>query len=174
MKTVVVSYSLTGNNNALAASIASELSAEHVKITELKPRTMGTIALNVLFNRTPKVNLPEAGINDYDFVILAGPVWMGQAASPLRSHLKKLNAFSGKYAFVSISGGADGPNPKLEQELIKRTGKNPAAVIDLHIAGILPAEPKPQRKDTSKYILKEEDVKKLTDTALAELKKCAV
>ncbi|MCK4731406.1 MAG: flavodoxin family protein, partial [Methanophagales archaeon] len=55
MKVTVISYSLTGNNEALAASIASEISAEHIRITESKPRTNVTIALDMLFNRTPKV-----------------------------------------------------------------------------------------------------------------------
>jgi flavodoxin len=34
MKPIVISYSLTGNNQALATSIATELSAEHIKINE--------------------------------------------------------------------------------------------------------------------------------------------
>ncbi len=53
MQTIVISYSLTGNNDALATSIATELVAKHIKIIESKPRTNGTIALDMLFNRTP-------------------------------------------------------------------------------------------------------------------------
>ena len=63
----------------------------------------------------------------------------------------------------------DGPNPKLENELIKRTGKKPDALIDLHIADLLPPEPKPERKDTSAYKLSDGDVDKLTNTVVTTL-----
>ena len=45
MKITVISYSLTGNNEALAASVAAALGAEHIKISEPKRRTIGTIVL---------------------------------------------------------------------------------------------------------------------------------
>jgi flavodoxin len=41
MKIKVISYSLTGNNQALATSIAAEFAAEHIKISESKPRNFG-------------------------------------------------------------------------------------------------------------------------------------
>jgi len=53
MKTAVISYSLTGNNNALATRFARELKAEHIKVTEQEKRTNGTIAADILFQRTP-------------------------------------------------------------------------------------------------------------------------
>ena len=161
---VVVSYSLTGNNDALAASIASAFQAEHIRITEARPRTNGTIALDMLFNRTPKVNTEVDSVKDSDFVIFVGPVWMGHVASPLRACFKRLKDRLGRYAFVSISGGADGPNPKLADELKKRVGKEPVALIDLHIADLLPSDQKPTREDTSSYQLTEKDVRALTDT----------
>ena len=170
MKITVISYSLTGNNEALATSIASEFSAEHIRITESKPRTTGTIALDMLFNRTPKVNPTMINVEDNDLVIFVGPVWMGQVASPLRACFKHLKTSLGQYAFISISGGADGVNPKLGRELNKRVGKKPVAIIDLHIADLLPSDPKPTRKDTSFYRLNDEDVKSLTNTIVKTLR----
>ena len=164
MKVIVISYSLTGNNDALAASIAAEFAADHIKISESKPRTMGTIFLDVLFNRTPQVIPKVDKVEDNDLVIFVGPVWMGHVATPLRAYLRQLKASPGQYAFVSISGGADGPNLKLAGELNKRVGKEPAALIDLHIADLLPSDPKPNRKDTSAYRLNDKDVKSLTTT----------
>jgi len=170
MKVIVISYSLTGNNDALATSIASEFSAEHIRITESKPRTMGTIALDMLFNRTPKVNPTMIDVEDNDLVIFVGPVWMGHVASPLRAYFKHLKGKLDQYAFVSISGGADGPNPKLAGELKKRVGKEPAALINLYIVDLLPSDPKPTREDTSSYRLTEEDVRSLTDKVVKTLK----
>ena len=166
----VVSYSMTGNNDAIAIGIAAELAAEHIKITEPKPRTNGTIVLDMLFGRTPKVNQKLDNVADNDLVVLVGPVWMGHVAAPLRACLKQLRGRPVRYAFCSISGGADGPNPKLAGDLTRRVGKAPAAVVDLHIADLLPPDPKPTREDTSSYRLKDNDVKIITDTMVKALR----
>jgi hypothetical protein len=170
MKIIVVSYSLTGNNDALATSIAAELAAEHIKISESKPRTMRTIILDLLFNRTPKVNLMADKIADKDLVLFVGPVWIGQVATPLRAYFKRLKARLGQYGFISISGGADGPNPKLAGELLTRMGKEPSALINLLIADLLPPDPKPVRKVTSAYRLTDKDVKSLTRSVMKILR----
>jgi hypothetical protein len=169
MKVIVVSYSLTGNNEDLAASLASTFMAEHVRITEPKLRTMGTTVLDMVFNRTPKIVMPVEKTEEVDLVLFAGPVWMGQIASPFRACFKQLGPKIAKYAFISISGGADGPNPKLADELKKRLGKEPICLVDLHIADLLPPEPKPTRKDTMAHRITERDVNYLTDTIVAAL-----
>ncbi len=166
MNIVVVSYSLTGNNEKLAESIAKVLSVKHIKIEEIKKRSFGTIAFDMLFNRKPKIIMQYDENEKYDLAVFVGPVWMGCVASPLRNCIKRLKEIIDKYAFISISGGADGPNPKLESELEKRIGKKAIAVIDLHIADLLPKEPKPERKDTSVYKITDKDLKQLTDTVV--------
>jgi flavodoxin len=170
MKTVVISYSLTGNNKDLAESVAATLGAEHVRITEPKPRKMGKIVLDVMFKRTPKIIMPLEKIEAYDLVLFVGPVWMGQIATPFRACFEQLGQKIGKYAFVSICGGADGPNPKLADELGERLGKDPVCLLDLHIADLLPPEPTPTRKDTMGYRITDRDVKQLTDTVVANLR----
>lgn len=169
MKTIIISYTLTGNNGNLAKSLAATLPADHVSIVESKRRTMATIAFDMIFDRTPKI----AGlkIEDHDMVIFVGPVWMGYVASPFRACFRQLRPSIGRYVFVSISGGADGDNPKLAADLRKRLGKDPVAVIDMHITDLLPSIPKPARQDTSSYRLKEKDIKHLTDAVGAALRK---
>lgn len=168
-KVIVISYSLTGNNKDLAASLAATLGAEHVRITEPKPRTMGTTVLDMVFRRTPRIMMPVEENEEHDLVLFVGPVWMGQIATPFRACFKQLGPKIGKYAFISVSGGADGPNTKLADELEKRLGREPACLIDLHIADLLPPEPKPTRKDTSAYRITEREVKHLTDTIVENL-----
>lgn len=170
MRVLVVSYSLTGNNDAIAKGIATELGAGHVRLTEPKPRTTGAIAADMMFNRTPRVEQGLEILGDCDLVVLVGPVWMGHVAAPLRGCLKRLRGLSCRYAFCSISGGADGPNPKLAEDLTKRVGRAPAAVVDLHIADLLPPEPKPTREDTSSYHLSERDVESLTQAMVRGLR----
>jgi len=160
MKTVVVSYSYTGNNEALAAAVATSLSAEHVKITEAKPRTMGTIIGDMIFGRAPKAQPSPDVLAQYERVILMGPVWMGKVASPLRAYLKAIKKQPQPYAFACISGGALNPNPKLKAEIAKRAGAQPDAYIDLHIADLMP-EKKATMDDTGTYHLSAEEVEKL-------------
>ena len=170
MNAIVISYSLTGNNNSLALRIADALKAEHLSISESKPRNMLTIVLDLMFNRTPKVQPDADKLKGYELVVLVGPVWMGQVATPLRSFLHHIKMSQAQFAFISISGGADGANPKLALDLYKRAGKDPVALVDLHIADLLPPVPKPTRKDTSAYRLKENDVMHLTDRAVKTLR----
>jgi hypothetical protein len=164
MKIVVISYSLSGNNEALANSIAEEFAAEHIKITEPKRRTIGSIILDLIFNRTPRVQPIPERLEKYDLILFFGPIWMGQVATPLRAYFKNLKTNPRRYAFISIGGGADGPNLKLAGELKKRVGTEPAALINLHTADLLPSDPKPVRKDTMAYRLNKRDIKKLTIT----------
>lgn len=171
MKAMVISYSLTGNNEALAASLAVSLAAEHARVTEARPRTMGAILLDMLFNRTPLIEMPEGSMECHDLVVFVGPVWMGRIASPLRACFGRLGPKIGRYAFVSISGGADGPNPGLADELRKRLKKEPVSVVDMHVADLLPEDPKPIRAVTSAYRLKAEEAEGLADTALSALRK---
>ena len=169
MKVLVVSYSLTGNNEAIARAMAAELAAEHVRITEPKPRTMGTIAADMMLNRTPRIDQGLEGLEGADLVVIVGPVWMGHVAAPLRACLKRLKGRPCRYVFCSISGGADGPNPKLADDLKKRVGRAPAAVVDMHIADLLPAEPRPTREDTSTYRLSVRDVESLTQAMVMRM-----
>jgi hypothetical protein len=164
MKIAVISYSLTGNNEALASGVAGELPAEHIKIKEPKQRTTGSIFLDLIFHKTPKVEPSPAILENYDQVIFIGPVWIGQVATPLRAYLKYLSLHPRRYSFASISGGSLGanPNPKLGAELKKRTGMEPSALADLHIAELLPSDPKPDMKSTSSYRLTDKDRQKLT------------
>ena len=170
MKTLIISYSLTGNNDKLAVGLARSLAAEHVRVRETKPRAMGTIAFDILFNRTPRVEAPMPESPEYDLIVFVGPVWMGKIASPLRSCMRRCRPAVREYAFLSISGGADGSNPRLEEELKTRLRKRPAAVLDLHIADLLPREPRPTRDDTSAYRVSDEDVEVLTDRVVEGLR----
>ncbi len=170
MKTVIMSYSLTGNNEALAKGIAEELKVEHIRITEPKKRTYGTIAADIVFGRTPRTEPKPQIMSAYDLIIFIAPVWMGQPAFPIRSYLKHLKKHPQKYAYVSISGGAINNNPGLPGTLKSRTGVEAVTVVDLHIADLLPHEPKPTTQSTSTYRLTAQDIENLTKRAVGMLR----
>jgi len=173
MKTVVISYSRTGNNQTLAEAVAAGLSADHVTITMPDEKSFFSIGMDMLFNRTPKVNATQEKPGDYENIVFVGPVWMGQMASPLRASVKKHRNRLQQYAFVSISGGADGPNIKLTAELKKRIGKDPVSVVNFLIAEMLPADPKPTREQTEAYRLDQVKAKELARKVTEELKRFA-
>ncbi len=162
MKATVISYSLTGNNDSLAQSLAEALDAKHIRITETEERTIWKTTVDMLLNRIPKVNYAYEEIDPDGTIVFVAPIWMGCIASPMRACMKRLKRAIGAYAFISISGGADGSNPKIAKELTSKLRMEPAAVIDLHIADLLPSKPKPNRNDTSKYRITAADINKLT------------
>ncbi len=170
MNIAVVSYSFTNNNERFAASLATGLSAKHIRIQPSKPVTYGTLTCDLLLNRKPDASPNPESLARYDLLVFVAPIWMGQVAFPLRAYLAALKRRAQPYCFLSISGGADGVNPKVPDELKKRTGQAPVFVLDQHIRELLPAEPAPTRDDTSKYQLTDEDLAQITRKALEQLK----
>lgn len=170
MNICVISYSMTGNNDLLATRVAGLLGVQHVKVTEPKARKNGTIVFDMLLGRVPKV-LPIPEKQDaFDLLLFVGPVWLGQAAFPLRAYLGRIRKQTRRYAYISISGGALNDNPKLAASLEKQTRRAPDAVVDLHIADLLPSDPKPTMADTSSYRLSGEIAQTLAETAVRQLK----
>ena len=109
MNIAVISYSYSGNNEALAESVAKELSAEHIKVVLQKPiKKVITILFGFIFNSSPEVQPPPEIIKKYDFVLFFAPVWMGHVAYPLRRYLNHLKKNPKPYGFLSISGGSMG------------------------------------------------------------------
>ncbi|WNS45237.1 hypothetical protein [Paenibacillus sp. MMS20-IR301] len=171
MKIAIVSYSFTGNNDKFAASLASELPATHIRITTQKPFAMKSIVLDMIFSRTPKVHPHPDSLQQYDLILFVAPVWMGNVASPVRAYLHALQSKRQAYGLLSISGGADGENPKLMAELLKRTGASPAIVLDQHIKDYITLDSPPTRQDTSAYKISDTDAVRLSENAIKEIKK---
>jgi flavodoxin len=163
MKSIVVSYSYTGNNAELARNVSEELSADRFELVETKARTTKNIILDMLTGRKPRlVRLPE-GIETYDLVIFMSPIWLFHIPAPMRTCFKHLKAKIKKYAFVSLSGGALGPNTKTAQELVKRLGKKLAVLLDLNSAHFCSVGKNPTTDDTGAYSLRahSDDLEKL-------------
>ncbi|MBN1499405.1 MAG: hypothetical protein JW982_04590 [Spirochaetes bacterium] len=155
MKKLIIYYSHTGNNALLAEKAAAGLGADIFRLMETKPRTTKTIVADMIFNRYPELNDIPDNIFDYDLVIFMGPVWMYHVASPLRTCFKHVKSKIGKYAFVSMTGGALGPNTKISSELVKRLGKKLVINLDLNSAHLCTINRNPTTKDTGSYLLSE-------------------
>ncbi|MEE4197296.1 MAG: NAD(P)H-dependent oxidoreductase [Bacteroidales bacterium] len=169
MKTLVISYSYTGNNEKLAKKIAQQLKAELTILKDMKKRTVFTILFDVLFNRIPRMEKTEKQINDYEHLVFVAPVWFGKIASPLRTSFKQIKGMPKNCSLVTLSAGADGKNQNLENEFIKRTGLKPGAVINPLISELFPDGQKPDRKELDAYRLSEKDAATIVKKIINEL-----
>jgi menaquinone-dependent protoporphyrinogen IX oxidase len=101
MKTIVYYYSQKGSNRFLAQRIASDLACD---IEEIKPR------LNVHILMIMGLNLGnrklKTKVEDYDNVILCGPIWMGKLIVPLKNFVKKYHPKFRKLIFVTCCGSS--------------------------------------------------------------------
>ncbi|MGQ8336629.1 flavodoxin family protein [Sunxiuqinia sp. A32] len=170
MKTLLISYSYTGNNEKIAIALASELSVKHIQLKEKKPRNNFRISLDLIFNRYPKLQPAEYPVEDFELVVFIGPVWMGMAAFPFRTCFKVVKDKIQNYAYVSISGGATGPNPQLSADLQKRMGKSPKALINLYLKDLFPKDAEPTPKEIDAHQLNPEEIKKLSEKIVSELR----
>ena len=108
-KFLVVYYSRTGNNEYLAQKIATGLNCEAEKI---RPRLNGFIffLLKVSFG----IKKMKHNINDYENIILCGPIWMGNFVTPLHDFYKKHKKSIHKLHFVTCcASGFDVKDDKM-------------------------------------------------------------
>ncbi len=162
MKVTVISYSQTGNNQALAAAIAKHYSAEHISIREVNKRNYWRIGMDLLFNRKPAITPSLDQVDTSGRVLLVGPVWMGRLCSPMRTCLHQLRSRLSQYAFVTLRGGGEEVSPpELEAELTRRTGVRPFAVVDLPIYHLSPEGPRPSPEEIFNFRLTEAEAQKL-------------
>jgi flavodoxin len=171
MKIKIISYSYTGNNETLAANLAKEINAKHLRIIEPKKRTAGKIVRENVFNRDPKINLSGVEISAEDFVIFVGPFWFGKIASPLRAYFKQLKRIPSKYGFLSLCVGYDDPvgYQKFKNELGQMLGRAPEFVILKRIADLFPSGQAPTQKMLTEYRINQQDLKLLVASIKEEL-----
>ncbi|MCX8074912.1 MAG: hypothetical protein N2749_04935 [Clostridia bacterium] len=169
MKKIIISYSFTGNNDKLAENVSKELDIKHIRIDENKKRTIWTIFFDVIFKRTPKVNPEPYILNDYDFIIFMGPVWMGKVATPFHKYLEYLKNNPKKYAYISICGGSQDSDIKILTCLKEMCTIAPTIIVEKHINDLLTKETKIEAKDVMKYKVSESEIKQFTDIIVQRL-----
>ena len=81
-KTIVFYYSKNGSNNFLAHRIARDLNCP---IEEIKP--IWNFHLLLLLGIHPGNKKTKAKLEDYDRIILVGPIWWGKVIAPLKSFI---------------------------------------------------------------------------------------
>ncbi len=101
MKTIVYYYSRKGSNKFLAQNIAYDLNCE---IEEIKPRLNAHLFMIMGLNFGNK--RLKAEVENYDRVILCGPIWMGKLIVPLKNFVVKYQPKINKLIFVTCCGSS--------------------------------------------------------------------
>lgn len=133
MKTIIVYYSFTQNNEKLARLLQRRLGCDLLKIEELKKRTRFTILFDLVFNRLPAIKTNLHNLKEYDQVIFVAPVWAAKIASPLKTFIMSERENISNYGFITVCTGAAGQQEKITRQLGKLTGKKPEVVLELSI-----------------------------------------
>lgn len=150
MKTIVYFYSNKGSNRYLANKIARDINCE---IEEITPR------INVHLLMLMKINFGnrklKTSIENYERIILCGPIWMGQLIVPLKNFVEYNISKINKLIFVTCCGSTfDKKDEKFGHNLVFNQVKNLLAEKCQHceafpITLVLPDE---QKEDSDAFM----------------------
>lgn len=160
MKTIVYYYSRMGSNRFLAHRIANDLNCE---IEEIEPR-LNYFILMILGINIGNRNL-KTRVEDYDKVILCGPIWMGKLIVPLRNFAVKYRSKVKQLIFVTCCGSTfEGKYKKFGHGLVFNVlqgivGEKCAHCEAFPISLILTEEQKKDSDADMKYHLNDENFK---------------
>lgn len=138
MKTLVMYYSLTGNTQKVAQTIANILKADINRLEDSQNRTgvfgMLRTVFQVVFSRPAKICFPSTDPYQYDLLILGAPVWMMKLAPPMRSYILKEKHRFNQVAFFCTEGSSGASNTfKIMESLC---AKQPVATLEVTEADI--------------------------------------
>lgn len=163
MKTLLVYYSLTGNNKALAEKLSVGTQYDLLRLEEENRRTMFSTLLGLIFRRRPRLKKYDVDISTYDNVILIAPVWAGKVATPMESFIRRERQYVKAYSFITLCGGIAGQKEKLFASLSTLAGKEPVAIEELWVSDILSG----QENGVGTYRIKDCDWGRFADRIVA-------
>ena len=133
-KSVLISYySWSQTTKRLAQALANELAVKHVEagVVELTVTadtfstdmyaTSDIAKQQMVSGQLPKLTNALPTLTDYQTILIGGPVWGGQVATPVRTCLKELQQFKGTiapfYTDASVAGDYEGDFHRLLPEV---------------------------------------------------------
>jgi flavodoxin len=136
MKTLIVYYSFTHNNELLAEELQKQLTCDVLKIEESKRRNGLTFLWEFIFNRKPAIAYSPLALDHYDRFIFISPIWAGRIASPLKTFLDKERTKIKHYSFITLCGGAKGQREKILNALMAILQNAPDTVMELRLSDL--------------------------------------
>jgi len=133
MKGAVVFYSFSGNTRRACASLKELVSALGSSLylidLKLKKEVVSFVGqcFEAALKKKPELLEANYDLSEYDFVVLASPVWAFTYAPALRTYLNKVKGLNSKKAacFMTFGSGAGSQKAlkELENVLIKKKTK---------------------------------------------------
>jgi len=160
MKTLIVYYSFTQNNAALATMMQKRLDCEMLRIETLRRRSAFSIFLDAAFGRKPAILKHNLTISNYEQIVFVGPIWMGKIAGPLKTFLSEEKGNIRRYSFISVCGGLTGQKEKIEDELTSIVGSRPQSVCELWISEIVSEKVTKNAKNVSAYRIRSSELER--------------
>lgn len=118
MKSLIVYYSRTGNNEMLAKILQKKLGCEMEKIEEYTNRKgiLGFLrsGMQATFKKMSEIKPIRKDPKDYDLVIVVSPIWAGHIPSPVRTYIHVNKEKIRKMAFASVSHSGYGNGKALK------------------------------------------------------------
>jgi flavodoxin len=163
MKSLIVYYSHSGNNEKLAHHLKDKTGWDIFKINEVKERKTISILLDFMVKRDSKLDHISINLEDYVKIIFIGPVWGGKIASPLRSFMELEKNNVGKYAFIGFCNGVEGQKDKLDTELKSILRHEPMLLKELWINLLLPEDKRNKIKHTFSFKVTDSDLERFRE-----------
>lgn len=139
MKTLLVYYSFTGNNEIIAQELQERLACDLAKIVPVRKRTKFSIFIDLAFDRTPAIRDLGIPLSNYELLVFMSPIWAGKIASPLRAFLRVQRRNIHRYAFLSVCGGGQSSQKeRVRNELTELIGFAPEKIEELWINNLVP------------------------------------
>lgn len=158
MKSIIVYYSHSGNNEKLAFELKERIGCDIHKISEVKKRKTISILFNFFFKSNSKLSSANINIKEYDNIILVSPIWGGKIASPMRAFLEQEKKYLDRYFYITLCNGEIGQREKIVCELSSIVQRDPYEVRELWINRLLPEEKKNKIKHTFNYEINKHDI----------------
>ena len=112
MKTLIVYYSLEGNTEWAARTIAAAIGADLLRIEPEKAypdsgfRKFFWGGKSAVMAETPKLEAYDADPAEYDRIVFGFPVWAGNVTPPIRSFVKQHDLRGKRFAAFACQSGA--------------------------------------------------------------------
>ncbi|MCW8807965.1 MAG: hypothetical protein OQK79_07620 [Rhodanobacter sp.] len=131
---LVVYYSMTGHTRRIAEEVVAALNADCEEIREPRKRHGLGGVIRALFDaltgREPPIEPVQRNPNDYDLLVLGGPVWARRMASPVRSYARKHAGKARQIAFLCTEGGSGAEQAFDELQQICRCAPSATLAVD--------------------------------------------
>ncbi len=113
MKSLVIYFSLTGNTQYIAESIAEAVGADLLELQPAKPYPAGFLryligGMQAMFKAKPALKPLDKNPADYDLWFIGTPVWASHNAAPLTTFLNQVSANGKQVALFACAADPAG------------------------------------------------------------------